>query len=746
MPNDTAARKSASGRRAEAGSRASRKGAKSTTAAARKRTKAKAKIGKKRVKAAKSARRPRKLDLRDPKVRARLRKKNLACFQTRAPAMIAMLANYTPLSKLVVHDDGQPDMLFEGQYFYDKHHDEFVAKQLKAFWKNPMRVRLTPLAPEQFDKTAGEFMHDVLKRATKAGLQFNVYQNSDDSFFLCVMGFGLGGHIYELVERTKCKALAILEPNLECLFHSLEVFDWTRLFDDFDEYAGMLTIFVDSSPLVLSHQIRAWLRSTNPISFDGTTFYTHYNNPVFTAALKRLFEDRDLIIAGLGFFYDETLMIRNTHHHLYSGKERVYVRPEKPRIEAPVFIVGNGPSLDDDLDFIRENQDKAVIVSSGSTLRPLILNGIVPDFQMETENLGVYRVTSQVANEHDISKVRLVTSSTVDIQVPPLFDEVLYYFRGSLSPYPIFCDSDRRCIDNPNPTVVNASLSFAQEAGFRTFYFFGTDMGTTQGPERHHSKYAYQYTKGAFQIPQAYNIPVPGNFGGTCMTSDGMYWTRDAVQRGIRSYARGRVYYNCSNGSRIEGALPMPSKLIRLRDLPDWKQPAIDKIVDNFVVYSRKEFDAHWNDQRWKRVFRAWLDKFETLVLDRKNYDDFGYLNKVMMILDPKTELNAETWGPTLVFRGTLMMVLMGFEYYVRRLPKSDVRKFEKIFREEFQTAIDYLRREAKKEFGTLSKDAAKRLKTGKTAGKGARKTAGKSARKTAGKSARKPAAKAARA
>jgi len=730
MPNDTAARKSASGYRAKTVPHARRTGAKSASARPHKRTKAKAKISKKPATAAKKIRRSPKRDLRDPKVRARLKKKNLACIEQRAPAMFALVRNYTPLSKLVVHDDGQPDTLFEGRYFYNKHHDEFVAKQLKAFWKNPTRLWMMPLSPNTLDKTAGEFVYNILKRATEAGIQFGVGHSSDESYFLYVMGLGLGGHLYKLVERTQCQAIAILEPNLEFLFHSLEVFDWTRLFDAIDEREGSLIVFIDNNPIVLSHQIRNWLRSNNPMGLDGSTYYNHYNNPVFNAALKKLVEDRNLIAAGLGFFYDETLMIGNTHHNLYSGKERVYMRPKSQIIDAPVFVIGNGPSLDDDLDFIRENQDKAVIVSSGSALRPLVLNGIMPDFQMETENLYVYPLIAQVAKDHDISKVRLVTSTTVDIQVPPLFDEVLFYFRGSLSPYPIFCDTDRRCIGHPNPTVVNASLSFAQEAGFRKFYFFGTDMGTTQGPERHHSKYAYQYTKGAIQAPQAYDIPVPGNFGGTCMSSHGLYWCRDAVEHGIRSYALGRTYYNCSHGARIDGTLPMPSKLIRLKDLPGGKKPVIDKIAENFPVYSRKEFDSHWNDKKMQKAFAACLDNTETLLLDRKNYDDFSYLTEVMAQFNPKTGFAPGTAGPTVVFRGTLMMIIMAFEYYLRRLHKSDVRKFERMAREEIQVAIDYLRKNARKEFGTLSKDAAKRLK----------------ARKTAGKSARKPAATAARA
>ncbi len=690
---------------------------------AKKPPKATKKAAKKRRMPSKALVRRKKLDLRDPAVRADLRARNLERLKDHAPGIYNVVQSYKPLSKLVVHDDGQVDTSFEGELFYNGKHDEFVADQLAKFWKMPTRMKLAPLQPNQFDDTAGLFIHNMLKRAVEKDIDIHVGHFSDESFFLYIMGLGLGGHIMELVERTNCKALAIVEPNPEFLVHSMETFDWTELFDVIDRREAMISIFVNNNPMTLSSDLRHWLRGTNPMSVDGSTAFIHYNNPILHNALKRLSEDRDLILTGLGFFYDESLMIKNTHHNLYSGKERVYMQPDKPKIDAPAFVIGNGPSLDNDLEFIRENQDKAIVISSGSALRPLMLSGIVPDFQMETENIDVYPLISQVAKDFDLSPVTLVTSSTVDIEVPPCFERVLYYFRGSLSPYPIFCDTPRRCLSNPNPTVVNASLSLAQEMGFRRFYLFGTDMGTTMGPEKHHSKLAYQYTEGAIVRQDAYNIPVAANFGGICMSSSGMYWTRDAAEKAIALHARGRFYFNCSNGARIEGTVPMPSKLVELPDLRDGKKPIVDKICSHFPVYDRKEFDDHWNDEMWMETFDEWLDKFEEFTTKQKNFDDMGYLFRIMELLSPKSRLDPKVWGPPLVFRGTLFQVMIALEFYLRRIATSDVRAFEKIARDEVKTAVDYLRKTAKEVFGTLSRDAEKRLRAKKKTKTGARRT-----------------------
>lgn len=651
-----------------------------------------------------------KPELADAKARAALRKKNLKIIHEKSPELVHLVGNYQPISQLVVDEDGNPDVIFEGEAFYGEPLEDYVNNQFEKYWQSPTRYRLAPLQPQNFDSTAGPFIHNMLRRCTDEKMEFGFNHATDEGFFLIVLGFGLGAQIDMLLERTKCKAILIVEPNPEFFYHSLDFFDWTSFFEKIDKREITFGALVNSNPVSLSFMIRGWLRGSNPMSFDGTTYYIHYNNPILISAMKRLNQDKELILAGLGFFYDETLMVKHTHHNLWSGKERVYVRPENPRLDCPVFVIGNGPSLDNDMEFIRENQHRAIIVSSGSCLRPLLMGGVTPDFQMETENIGVHPLISQAAEKHDISKVCLVTSSTVDIDVPPYFDNVLYYFRSSLSPYPLFCDTESRCLKNPNPTVLNASLSFAQEMGFRNFYFFGTDLGTTMGAEQHHSKNAYHFTDDAPPDPWVYDIPVPGNFGGTCLASEGMLWTRDSIEKAIRDYPHGRFYFNCSNGTKIEDTLPMPSSLVELTDLPGGKQPIIDKIYEHFPVFDAKEFDEHWQDDKMQGHFNEWLDEFLKLVVDQPNFDNLSYLTNLMNHM-LSSEDTRQKQGTSLMFRGTLMQAVMALEYYGRRLTDEKLRpKFEEIAKDEISKAVASLRQMAADEFGSLSKDAAKTI------------------------------------
>ena len=77
--------------------------------------------------------------------------------------------------------------------------------------------------------------------------------------------------------------------------------------------------------------------------------------------------------------------------------------------------------------------------------------------------------------------------------------------------------------------------------------------------------------------------------------------------------------------------------------------------------------------------------------------------DKVALITGGK-RIGAVVGSPALTQNALAIMAFGG-------LAKSDVRKFENILRDEMAAGIDYLRETAIKEFGTLSKDAAKRLK-----------------------------------
>jgi hypothetical protein len=642
-----------------------------------------------------------------PEGRRKRRQANLKAFEKFLPDIHAKLVSFAPASRLEYDENGVPDIVFNDQYFYNKKTNQYVADQLKGYWANPLRFSLQTLNPGQFDKYAGQYLHNLLKRATEQGLTFAPAAIDWKSYFVLSFGVGLGGHIDPLVEETDCYAIIFVEPSLEFVHHSLEVYDWKALFERMEERKGRVFLFVDNKPDYIARQIRVAIRGTSPMSLDGMMIFSHYNNAVFAKLAQLLHQDRDLIIMGLGFLDDEILMIQNAHGNLYQGNSRIYLRPPNRPMPLPAFVVGSGPSLDRDIKVIKENADKAIVISCGSAVRPLLKNGIIPDFQVELENIGILPLVKQVAAEHDLSPIRLLTSVTGERESLKYFKDVIYYFRASLSPYPLFFQSELQTLRYCNPTVSNAALSFAQEIGCRVVYLFGTDMGSLD-PSRHHSKDAYHYTKGAeFKIDD-YTTPIPANFGGQCYTNMGLYWARDALSTAMKSLAAGRRYYNCANGAFIDGSLAKRSDSIDLKDVPGGKTAVIEKLVAGFTTYTTDLFDRYWQDDLIVETMTNYLESIGKVIEAVEDFDNKRYLTDMLSILEDTSARMSATMA--LMFRGTIYMAQMGFEFYRDRLTdRTRLRDYDDIGREEMMAFLEILRDTAIAAVGKLSEQAGPR-------------------------------------
>ncbi len=646
--------------------------------------------------------------------RADMKKKNLKAFEARYGELARTLRDYVPQSRLVELDDGGWDTEFAGERFYNGDPLSFIEKQIDRLRTNPRRFVISPPESTSLDKYAGEFVFHTLKRAQEDhGADFLKMPEPGKSFFVIVYGIGLMPFIDDLLEQTDPMCMMFVEPNYEFLYHSLEVFDWVSLFERFAAKGGGMEFSISDNPERISTDIRIWLRSINPCSVDGMTQFMHYNHPVFRRIEQILYNDKNIFLSGLGFFYDETIMIRNCHANLYGGDSRVYLRPnDDPRIDVPVFVIGSGPSIDKDIPFLKANRDKAVYISCGSSIRVLTVNGIVPDFHVEIENINVEPIISQVAKYCDISKVHLVTASTVDQSIMEYFDSVLFYFRASLSPFPIFCETDRQCLLFPSPTVVNAGASFAQEVGFRKIYLFGVDMGT-KNRSLHHSKDGYQYTEehdklldaGKWVMPAAYTEPVPGNLGGVAYTSTDLYWAMDMLRILFTRHSRGRTYYNCSDGAYIDGTLPQPSKALKLPAVGAARETAIGRVLDCFPAYSEQRFNEAWQDELFVSSCRNFSTELRKFIEEPENFREKSYLigfNR--FVIQPYGRM---AQAMALLFRGTLWQALMAFEFYDLRITDDAHRDdFHAIAKEEMLKVIDTLEEVAVEKLGELTAKA----------------------------------------
>jgi uncharacterized Rossmann fold enzyme len=609
---------------------------------------------------------------------------NLAAFGRYMPEMLPRLTNYVPLSRLVDNPDGSHDVEFRGQRLYDIAGDGTTGPELARRAVDALRgtgrgrLLINPLDRKSLDQTTLVYTSRLLKKGVDDGISFLEMPNGDDSYHLVVMGMGLGYHLTELIGLCQPFSICIVEPNLDFLFHSLSVFDWRPLLERRGAWPSAVTILTSDKSEEISRLVRIHCRNANPAASDALLVAASYANDAMDMATKLFRRDAHLIHTGLGFFQDEMEMVRASYFNLVPHEDfRVFRRAQK-RAELPAFIVGSGPSIDDDLDFIKANQDRAVIFCCGSALGVLLANGIRPDFQMMLENGEAPReMLESMAKSYSFEGIRLIGSNTISPQIRPLFKDRSFYMRKSLSSYSMFSPGEEYSLDRSGPTVTNTGLEAALWSGFHDIYLFGCDLGA-RSPERHHSRFSPYHMaerNAGYDAAVVFAQTLParelGNFGGIAFTNDIMTWSRDAMEGSIAGTGAGRRIYNCSDGIRIKGARPQVSAGVKIAAPKRLKAEIVADMWNHFPEASTFGFAKIWGSTDWRARVRSYADRLaEICQTIPERSQEFLHLMAPILIPDHQRQPSFEEY----FLRGTAFVSIISADYYVRRVHPKELR------------------------------------------------------------------------
>lgn len=584
--------------------------------------------------------------------------------------------------------------------------------------KIPSR-RFTIPAPDadNLDRYTFDTVNDMLARTVDENIALIDWPRTEQSYFLILLGVHHQQLIQRMLDQTRCMSVIFIEPDPTAFAWSIDHVDWPALIADVQARGGTFDFVFDPDPKTISATIWRTMRFVNPASTDGATFTALGHPGLARDLMERLGSDLALSYTSLGFFYDESLMIRNTHQNLTRDDARIFQRRHESDPGCPVFVVASGPSLDDSIDTIKEHADSAVIVSCGSALRPLLVNGITPDFQIETENAEVSPLTRQMADEHDLSKVTLVASTTIDPDVLPSFRDVIFYFRSSLSPYPLFAPSHASSLFMPDPTVGNAGLSLALELGFSDVFLFGMDCGS-RDPEKHHSGDAFHYSADAGDVDIHYDMQVEANFGGRTWTDHGLFMSIVNLVELLKIFGDGRRIRNCSDGAKIEGATPLkPADLDLFQDIGS-KQRALREIINTMPAFTNDPKNEVWPGAAFTEAVRKYCAQVRECLSQIEDYEDKKYQPKLMELLQPPVAYFAPPpkgvqHGVNILLRGTLFCMLMFFERYLARVAyHDDLKRFGDIGVEAILRGLDALERDAIERLGSAAPKAPPPLDT----------------------------------
>lgn len=588
------------------------------------------------------------------------------------------------------YDDGV-DVRFGDNRFYGVDANFYAQKNIDTFLASPPGIELDSagvpdgqLAPMHL---ALHRKFDKIFREKEMLASYEKHKRSGGATFY-IFGLGLGLHIEDLIAHSQCRSIVIFEPEPVFLKLSMYFIDWKKILRLVNY---KLAIVMESTPEQAFASAR-WFGHSRNIGVQQLISYSqHYHSPYLDSIYSYFKKNAINFIDGLGYYDDEKIMLKNHLLNSYMSVWRAIV-PMGKAIPGTAVVVGAGPSLDQDIAWIKENYDNLIIFSGGSALPTLLHNGIIPDFHVEIENIAMnYQLLQPLVEKYDLTNTILICSSTMDPKAAHLFKRRLWYFREGVMASALY-DCGIETLRWQNPTVVNSALSAALHAGFREIILLGSDFGT-KDPQVHHSKntfyeYHEEFKDAQFKFPEV----TKANFGGEAYTN-AHYLNGINYLRVLIGQHKNVSVYNGSDGAAIPKTIPLRVSRYKFKSLYRDKREVVDLIYGASTEIDWRVSEGPDMLDNLQSEFDRYIDSLLSIfkMNSSKERDIFYFMMNSyerMSTIDPKLM----TFNP--MINGTINYITMLVIFWWRRVEDQFLDAYVQVGRSFLRQVAREIRRD----------------------------------------------------
>ncbi len=585
--------------------------------------------------------------------------------------------------------------------FYNKGAKKFTNKQFNKFKQAPQRVELgwpTPMLDNSWK--AQQFRTEITKEYIEKGIKDQQVNLDDTGEIAIILGLGLGFHIDKFFSTYETSSIYVAEQYLEFVYHALHIHDVKGWYEKAKKRNGRFIILIGDDANSLLNNIFTNVKFKDFGVIDGLYFYQHYDS-LLLKQIKEMFDERiSTFAANPGFFEDELVMMTNCFANITGDKfwnfsDKIFFNKK-----TPAFIAGAGPSLDQSIEFIRENRDNLVLFSTGSSLSAILNSGLKPDFHAETENdAGPPKFIGKLAEKYDLSDIILIAPNTVHPMATKFFKRKILFFRDAVTSTKFFGKESQE-IYSAVPTVSNTAARIAIGLGFKDIYLAGIDFGARNKNE-HHSKKTMYYDDGFMEENPAhkqatiYNLEVSGNFGGIVYTNLSFLNAAVYLSSLYKSHPLINMF-NLSDGIKILGAVPkLPETLEKFKNIKS-KNREMEQVIalydKNAAIMDISQGDINQlrhDMAKYYQNLRAAINGNDDV-----KYDIIDFYNAIYKVVYSD--------GSTIIKQtieqfnvGTVLMYFQTGFQMIRRLKKEQRKEFFNIFKEKFLKYIDQMAQES---------------------------------------------------
>ncbi|RXK13592.1 hypothetical protein CP965_07280 [Halarcobacter mediterraneus] len=414
-------------------------------------------------------------------------------------------------------------------------------------------------------------------------------QTLNNIYKFIIFGVGLGLHIPIIHEKLKSKLYLIVEPSLEIFRLSLFVTNYAKLAkeaklilaiaQDEENFKNSFESFYNDS-FIFNHYFKFFKLS------DSFPFYT------------RIIQNRLVSQKFYLYPYHRTfLSLFRTNNYIMEGFKTLNISKVNNLdfTKKPILYLAAGPSLQKNIDFVKEFQDKFTIVAIYATLPLLEQHNIKPDIvtQYDEQDAAVLNTLEKIRNINFFDNTIFIFASHINAKLINSFKkENIYIFQAMFE-----LKKDFGILTSPS--IGELTYGLLLKLGAKEIYLLGLDLALDEETGKTHieghsganaynnlkeeedsSDHNYSYRKNT--------IRVRGNLKESIKTTPVFktnidcftFFTQDDKQKDTK-------VYNLSNGAYLADTIPLKIEDMNSNKLETKQENILDIIKKDLEKISK---------------------------------------------------------------------------------------------------------------------------------------------------------------
>lgn len=325
------------------------------------------------------------------------------------------------------------------------------------------------ISAEKFDTLDKIVYGDMAEYASILGHCYNEkkeYKHIDKFIFF---GNLLGTHLQSFQEKMGFKTCFIYEPNLEIFRLSLFVTNYSYI-----NSKSQIIFSVMDEENILVEKVNIFFRTIFLYSNYNIKYFKMINvdNEIFNKILNELYLSN-------GSTYDYTKLLFDTFYSLSKHINKYKILTTKKKTSEfslldnkPVILIGAGPSLSKNIEWIKKNQDKFIVVAIGAVYKKLYDNGIYADI-VTTVDPKYHILNRTHFNQTDVQILKdtiVLASINTPTRILDRFNQEKLFLYEVVEPF-----KNNSNIYN-GISIGEITLSLLLDMNLKEIYLLGTDL------------------------------------------------------------------------------------------------------------------------------------------------------------------------------------------------------------------------------------------------------------------------------